>query len=136
MTTRVRGGKYLMSRFRVFPPQFESVRGRMNSSEADQPPVTGVSLITLVRRATSALLSQLFKKDRGLTMVSPAPGVRERKGRVTPLYRRRRSLPSYLGKVGSKSLPAELLIKFVRLWSNSVITRWGLACWGSSSHAP
>ena len=100
-----------MSRFRVFPPQFESVRGRMTSSEADQPPVTGVSLITLVRRATSALLSQLFKKDRGLTMVSPAPGVRERKGRVTPLYRRRRSLPSYLGKVSSKSLPAELLIK-------------------------
>ena len=63
------------------------------SREPDQTPVTGVSLISLVRRGTSALLSQLFKKTPVVTMESP--GLREK--RVTPLYRRRRSIPSYLG---------------------------------------
>ena len=67
-------------------------------SSPDQPPVAGISLLTLARRTTAAFLSQLLRRGP-VPVVSP--GDRER--RVTPLHRRRRSIPSYLGEVGCLS---------------------------------
>ena len=78
----------------MFPPQFDLIDDRMTISE--QQPAAGLSLITLARRRTAAFLSHLMRKSP-VVVRSVSPEVRE--SRVTPLYRRRRSIPSYLGKI-------------------------------------